>query len=127
MTTKMCTHTGTDCPTRTEAGTDCDAVEFELGLGAVLYNDRFDSRDGRDLWHVTGRFLNVDTDRAMYELQDGSHTRRKYYAGEDVLADFKPAGWCLSIGYKPTYFLRRELGVESKVPEREFDDYFSKA
>jgi len=101
--------------------------EFELGRGAVLYKDRYDAGPGRDLWHVVARYVNVDTGRTMYELADGTHTNYQHYAGEDIMADFKPAGWSLTIGLKPTYVLRRHYGVESKVPEREFDDYFSEA
>jgi hypothetical protein len=102
--------------------------QWELGLGAVLYSERYDAaEDRRDLWHVTSRFLDVDTGSRLYELWDGTHTRRQYYLAEDVLADFVPAGWQYPVSKKPLYFLTREIGVQDRADKMTFDEYFSEA
>lgn len=101
---------------------------WELGLGAVLYNDRYDApEDRRDLWHVTARFEDVDSGSRIYELWDGTHTSRLYYTAEDVLVDFAPAGWQFPTARKPTYFLTREIGAPDPTDKMTFDDYWSEA
>lgn len=102
--------------------------QFELGLGAVLYNDRHDrAEDRRDLWHVTSRFIDADTGRRLYEIWDGTHTSRRYYPEEDILADFAPAGWQFPTAKKPTYFLTRTVGVPDPADKMTFDDYFQES
>lgn len=86
--------------------------EWEVGLGAVLYNDRHDAPDRRDLYHVTGRFESADGVERRYQVQDGTHTTEMWYHAEDLLADFAPAGWTWPTSRKPTYHLTRNCGVE---------------
>ena len=91
------------------------AEEFEIGRGAVLYNDRDDAPTERDLHHVTRRFYDVDTDRHYYRVSDGTYTLNHVYAAEDLLEDFAPAGWQWPVGRKPTYHLTRECGVDDSA------------
>lgn len=92
---------------------DLGGEPWPVGLGAVLYNARHDRpEDRRDLWHVTSRYLDVDAGARLYELWDGTHTGRKYYHAEDILADFEPAGWQWPTGEKPLYHLTRQCGVD---------------
>lgn len=91
-------------------------VEFELGIGAVLYEDRPDTPDDeRRLHHVTDRLVSLDNGDTFYVIWDGTHTSRYYYRGEDVFADFTPGGWSWPTGLKPTYYLTRECGVDDKM------------
>ena len=105
-----------------------ETEQFELGLGAVLYNARRDRPDDRrDLWHVTSRLIDADTGRRLYEIWDGTHTRRKYYLEEDLLVDFAPAGWQFPTAKKPTYFLTREIGVQDPADAMTFDEYWQES
>ncbi|WP_058997809.1 hypothetical protein [Haloarcula sp. CBA1127] len=98
----------------TEAAERLDETpDWDLGVGAVLYNDRPDApEDRRDLWHVTTRLVDHDGSDHFYVLWDGTHTRRRFVRIEDVLADFAPAGWCWPTGRKPLYHLTRNCGVD---------------
>lgn len=99
---------------------ECD--EWELGLGVVLYNVRYDAPPKqRDLWQVTGRFLDVDSGRRKYELSNRTHTKRQYYWATAVLEDFDPAGWTLPVTVSPSEVVGRQ------TVDRDFDEYISKA
>ena len=89
-----------------------------VGRGAVLY----DTRDAehrrccakarkRHLAHVTGVYVETETDRVRFEVWDGTHTVREWIHGDDLLAIFEPAGFTIDPGRKPTYVLTREHGV----------------
>ena len=91
-------------------------VEFELGIGAVLYEDRPDTPDDeRRLHHVTDRRVSLEDGDVYYVIEDGTHTRRYHYHAEDVLADFAPAGWQWPTGRKPTYWLTRHCDVADEM------------
>jgi len=91
-------------------------VEFELGIGAVLYEDRPDTPDDeRRLHHVTDRRVSLEDGDVYYVIWDGTHTQRHHYHAEDVLADFAPAGWQWPTGRKPTYWLTRHCGVDDEM------------
>jgi hypothetical protein len=91
-------------------------VEFELGIDAVLYEDRPDTPDDeRRLHHVTDRRVSLEDGDVYYVIWDGTHTRCYHYHAEDVLADFAPAGWQWPTGRKPTYWLTRHCGVADEM------------
>jgi hypothetical protein len=90
-----------------------ETPDWDLGVGAVLYNDRPDApEDRRDLWHVTTRLVDHDGSDHFYVLWDGSHTRRRFVRRDDILADYAPAGWCWPPSKKPLYHLTRNCGVD---------------
>lgn len=89
----------------------------EVGVGAVLYDDRpADRREccsdgGRCLWHVTEVYRPVSGSEPLVELWDGTATCRKYILQSDLLDLFTPAGWQFPTSLKPTYHLTRNCGV----------------
>lgn len=88
-----------------------------VGRGAVLYDVRDPDRrpccrqGGRCLAHVTGVYEETTTGEVYFRVEDGTHTTREWVYQDDLLALFEPAGWSV-LGYKPTYLLTRENGVE---------------
>lgn len=65
-------------------------------------------RDGK-LFHVLGRFENVDTGRRRYELHDDTHTTREYWAAEDVRDCFEQTSAVVLHSRKPRQVLDGRL------------------
>jgi len=90
-----------------------------VGRGAVLYDTR-DARNRsccgedrpRHLYHVTGVYEETETGTVRFEVWDGTHTVREWVHQDDLLAIFEPAGWRCPTGWKPTYMLTRDHGVD---------------
>lgn len=88
------------------------AATPRVGVGAVLYEDRPETpEDERRLHHVVDIRVSERTGNRHLVIEDGTHTVRKHYHEEDVLADFAPAGWSWPTSRKPTYHLTRNCGV----------------
>lgn len=65
--------------------------DFWAEMGEVLLHKR-----DRELWHVTGRYEDVDADvpefSGLYRLECDTHTTRMHYNAEDIEVDFMKIG-----------------------------------
>jgi hypothetical protein len=65
-------------------------IPHRYGNGAVLWH-KGDSR----YYHITDRYVSVDTDELLYRVHDSTHRNNQLYCEEDLEDTFIPAGFTM--------------------------------
>jgi len=65
-------------------------IPHRYGNGAVLWH-KGDSR----YYHITDRYVSVDTDELLYRVHDSTHRNNQLYREEDLEDTFIPAGFTM--------------------------------